>query len=88
MKTKKPVIRTCVITKEAKEKKELIRICANKEGVVKVDLTGKAPGRGAYLTLNKDVILKAQKTKVLNQRLRTTVPNEIYQQLLEIVKDA
>ncbi len=88
MKKKKPVIRTCVVTNEAKEKKELIRVCATKDGVVKVDLVGKALGRGAYLTLNKEVILKAQKTKILDRRLKTAVPPEIYEQLLELVKDA
>ena len=44
-------MRTCVVTREIRPKKELIRVVATKEGIVSVDLKGKAPGRGAYLSL-------------------------------------
>ena len=42
---KKVPMRTCVVTKEVLPKKELVRITATKDGVVSVDLTGKAHGR-------------------------------------------
>ena len=58
MKVKKIPLRTCVVTHEQRPKKELVRVVRDKDGVVSVDLNGKAPGRGAYLTLNKEVILK------------------------------
>ena len=87
MKKKEPV-RTCVVTKEAKIKKELVRVAATKEGVVSVDLKGKAPGRGAYLTLTREIILKAQETKALDKKLRVAVPEEIYENLLELVNNA
>ncbi len=87
MKKREPV-RTCVVTKEAKIKKELVRVAATKEGVVSVDLKGKAPGRGAYLTLTREIILKAQETKALDKKLRVAVPEEIYENLLELVNNA
>ena len=34
---------------------------------------------------DKEVILKAQKTKVLDKILEVSVPNEIYEQLLELI---
>ena len=85
MKTRKIPMRTCVVTKEQCAKKELIRVVRNNEGVVSVDTTGKAPGRGAYLKLDKEVILKAKKTKALDNKLEVTVPDEIYEELLKLV---
>lgn len=86
MKDKKIPMRTCVVTKEVKPKKEMIRIVADKNNNVSVDHYGKKPGRGAYLTLNKEVILQAQKTKILDRKLTTTIPESIYEELLKIVQ--
>lgn len=88
MKVRKTPLRTCVVTKEIKPKKELVRVCANKDGEVIVDLTGKANGRGAYLTLSEEVINKAKSSKALQHKLKVVIPDEIYQQLLELVKNA
>ena len=88
MKERKPVIRTCVLTHEPLEKKDLLRIVRSKEGVVSVDLTGKANGRGAYLKKDKDVILKAKSTKVLDKKLECNVPDEIYTILLETLNES
>ncbi len=85
MKTRKIPMRTCVVTKEQCAKKELIRVVRNNEGVVSVDTTGKAPGRGAYLKLDKEVILKAKKTKALDNKLEVSVPDEIYEELLSLI---
>ena len=85
MKVRKIPMRTCVVTKEQCAKKELIRVVRNNEGVVSVDTTGKAPGRGAYLKLDKEVILKAKKTKALDNKLEATVPDEIYEELLKLI---
>lgn len=85
MKIKKQPLRTCVVTREVKNKKELIRIAATKEGVVSVDKTGKAPGRGAYLTLSKEVVELAKKNKALDKKLEVTIPEEIYEELLGLI---
>lgn len=85
MKVKKIPMRTCVVTHEQFPKKELIRVVRNNEGVVSVDTIGKAPGRGAYLKLDKEVILKAKKTKALDNKLEVSIPDEIYEELLKLV---
>ena len=41
--------RTCIGCNEKKEKKDLIRIEKSQDGVISVDTTGKANGRGAYI---------------------------------------
>ena len=85
MKVRKIPMRTCVVTHEQCAKKELIRVVRNNEGAVSVDTTGKAPGRGAYLKLDKEVILKAKKTKALDNKLEVTIPDEIYEELLSLI---
>ena len=82
---KKLVLRTCVVSREVCEKKDLIRVVRTPEHNVIIDLKGKANGRGAYLKKDKEVILKAQKTKVLEKVLEVSVPEEIYKSLLELI---
>lgn len=82
MKHRKIPMRTCVITHEKCEKKDLIRVVRDNEGNVSVDDTGKANGRGAYLKKDADVIEKARKSKVLEKHLEVKIENEIYDILL------
>lgn len=86
-KIKKIPMRKCVVTNERVEKKQLLRIVKTPEGNVIVDLTGKANGRGAYLTRSKAVILQAKKTKVLERHLEIAIPESIYDQCLELMKN-
>lgn len=87
MKVKKIPLRKCVVTNERLEKKQLIRVVKTPEGTVIVDLTGKANGRGAYLSKAANVILDAKKTKVLERHLETKVPDEIYDELLKLTSN-
>jgi len=82
---KKMPERTCVITKEKTLKKDLLRVVRDKEGVVSVDITGKANGRGAYLKKDKEVINKAKTTKALERILEATIPDSIYEEMLNLV---
>ena len=82
MKVKKIPMRTCVVTHEKCEKKDLLRVVRNNEGNVFVDDTLKANGRGAYLKKDKDVIEKARKSKVLENHLEIKIEDKIYDELL------
>lgn len=84
---RKPVLRTCVVSRETCEKKDLFRIVRTPEMQVVIDLKGKANGRGAYLKKDKDVIIKAQKTKALDKKLEITVPSNIYEELIELLNE-
>lgn len=86
MKTKKIPTRTCTVTREKYPKIELIRIVRTKEGEVKIDLTGKLNGRGAYLKKNKEVIEKAKNTKILERHLETKIDDSIYEELLSLIE--
>ncbi|AZV42313.1 MULTISPECIES: RNase P modulator RnpM [Peribacillus] len=86
MKARKKIpMRKCVATGEMKPKKELIRIVRSKEGEVSIDLTGKQSGRGAYLTLDRDVIELAKKKNVLANQFSVQIDPSLYEQLLELV---
>ena len=87
MKTRKIPMRTCVVTKEKYEKRELIRIVRTPEGNVEIDSHGKKNGKGAYLKLSTEVIEKAKKTKALDRALEVPVPDSIYEELESMVKD-
>ena len=87
MKTRKITMRTCVVTKEKYEKRELIRIVRTPEGNVEIDSHGKKNGKGAYLKLSTEVIEKAKKTKALDRALEVPVPDSIYEELESMVID-
>ena len=79
---KKVPLRTCTITHEKCEKKDLFRIVRTPSGSVVFDESGKLSGKGAYLKKDKKVILTAQKSKVLDRVLDANVPLEVYEDLL------
>ena len=82
---KKIPMRTCLITGEKLEKKDLIRVVRTPESNVIVDETGKANGRGAYLKRDLTVIEKAKRSGILNKKLEVEVPDSIYEELKNIV---
>ena len=58
-------MRLCLGCNEGHPKKELIRIVKNKEGEISVDITGKKPGRGAYICNKMECLNKLEKNKRL-----------------------
>lgn len=78
-------MRKCLATQEQLPKKDLIRIVRSPDGNVFVDLSGKANGRGAYLKRSKDAVSLAKKTNVLRRALECEIPENIYQELLEVI---
>ena len=86
MKVKKIPYRTCAVTGEKLEKKDLLRIVRNKEKEVFVDLTGKKNGRGAYIKRDINVLDTAIKTKALSRQLEVEIPDEVYEELRKIIE--
>lgn len=84
---KKIPMRKCIASGEMKPKKEMIRIVRSKEGEVSIDPTGKKSGRGAYLTLEKEAILTAQKKDVLSRHLDATIDSSLYEELLRLAEE-
>lgn len=86
MKTKKIPMRSCVVTHEKLEKKDLIRVVRTPEGTIVIDETGKQNGRGAYLKKDVNVIKKAQTGKILEKTLNVKIDDSIYSELIKRIE--
>lgn len=78
---KKTPLRKCVGCGEMIAKKEMLRVIKTKEGDVKLDLTGKENGRGAYLHLDKGCFERAVKSKGLERSFKMSIDPAIYEKL-------
>ena len=86
MKTRKIPLRSCVVTGEKLDKRELLRIVRSKDGEVKVDETGKMNGRGAYIKRDVKVLDEAIKKKSLERKLECNISNEVYDEIRKILE--
>jgi predicted RNA-binding protein YlxR (DUF448 family) len=83
---KKIPLRTCVITKEKLEKKDLLRVVRTPEGNVIFDSTGKQNGKGAYLKKDLEVIKRAKEKKILDKILEVEVLDKVFDELEKLIK--
>ncbi len=74
--------RSCATCREKKPKRELIRIVSYQD-IVEVDLTGKKPGRGAYLCNSTACWEIACKKGRLDHALHTNICSDHRQELME-----
>ena len=81
MTQKKIPMRMCTGCREMKPKKELIRVVRVSDTEIKLDLTGKLNGRGAYICKNAECLQKAKKSNAFSRAFETHVPEEIYSSL-------
>lgn len=71
-------LRKCIGCQTMKAKRDLIRIVATPDGAIRIDPTGKAAGRGAYLCPTVACFEQALKRKALERALKRPVPAEIW----------
>lgn len=94
MKQKKIPMRKCTGCLQMKPKKELVRVVKAPdtknengevvaEGEVSLDLTGKKPGRGAYVCPNTSCLEKAIKAKRFERAFSTAIPQKLYDGIKE-----
>ena len=76
-------MRQCVGCGESRPKKELIRIVCNKEGEIRVDVTGRMQGRGAYICPRQECLNKAAKRSALNRAFERPVDPTVFEALKE-----
>ena len=84
---KKVPLRTCVVSHEKCEKKDLLRVVRTPLGEVLYDSTGKLNGKGTYLKKSIEVINKAKKTKILEKALGVSISDEVYDNLERIINE-
>ena len=78
---KKIPMRQCVGCGEMRSKKEMMRGLKSTEDSIVLDMTGRKNGRGAYLCMNKECLIKARKNKGLERSFKMSIPKEIYENL-------
>jgi uncharacterized protein len=71
-------VRTCVACREEALKPALVRIVRTADGSAALDLTGRAPGRGAYLHRRAACLETAKKRRQLERALSATVAPELW----------
>ena len=82
MKQRKIPMRMCVGCREMKPKRELLRVVKSPEGEISFDLTGRKPGRGAYVCFSAECLKRAIKQKQLERAFECTLGEEIHASLL------
>ena len=83
MRTKKVPLRKCMGCGEMKAKKELVRVVKSPEGEVSLDLTGRQPGRGAYVCHQAECLKIARKARRLEKAFSCQIPAEVYDRMEE-----
>ncbi|MCR4716474.1 MAG: YlxR family protein [Lachnospiraceae bacterium] len=84
---KKPANRTCVGCRNSFDKKELIRVIRNQDGLILIDKTGRANGRGAYICNDLNCFKLAKKNHGLERSLKIEIPDAVYEQLEQEVSE-
>ena len=85
MKKKKIPMRRCIVSNEMKPKKEMLRIVKTPEGELAIDQTGKKNGRGAYVSMEPELVEKAQKNRAFDKQFDMVVEESFYKELYDYV---
>jgi predicted RNA-binding protein YlxR (DUF448 family) len=75
-------VRTCVACRQEAGKRTLLRLVRGADGVVAVDATGRASGRGAYLHRDKECVELARRMRHLERSLGATVAPDLWSELV------
>lgn len=78
--------RMCVITHNKCDKKDLLRIVKDNVGNISVDPSGKANGKGAYITKSEEVLNKAIQSKALEKVFECPIPDSVYMEIKNNIK--
>ncbi len=81
VKPRKIPMRMCVGCREMKPKAQLLRVVKPAEGEARIDRTGKASGRGAYICPRPECLKKAQKSRALERALDAKIDEAVFSQL-------
>ncbi|HEY8423968.1 MAG TPA: YlxR family protein, partial [Clostridia bacterium] len=69
--------------RQPQPKKQLLRVVKTPEGEIKLDWTGRANGRGAYVCDNEQCMQKAVTKKLFNRDFKMNIDPSVYARLLE-----
>ena len=78
--------RSCIVCRDKRDKRDLIRLVRNASGIIEIDEEKKKAGRGAYLCPVYSCWEAAIKGNRLQYALRTTIGPDSRQLLMEFAK--
>ena len=73
--------RMCLGCRTVHPKKDMIRVVRSPENVYYVDMTGKSPGRGAYICRNEECFRRAEKEHGFERAFKSKMEAAIYETL-------
>lgn len=75
--------RRCLVTGESRPKAGLIRFVVGPDGGVCPDVMGKLPGRGMYLSADREVLVRAERSNPFPRaaKTRVTIPDHLIGQV-------
>lgn len=85
VKTRKIPLRKSLVSGEAIDKRELLRIVKTKDGDLFIDPTGKANGRGAYIRLDNTEAQLAKKHRVFDRSFKQEIAEQFYDDVIAYV---
>ncbi len=88
MQKRKIPMRMCAGCGAHKDKREMIRVVRQKDGTIRLDTTGKLPGRGAYLCYDTACLQKCRKNGRLARSFACQIPPEVFDALEQQLSDA
>jgi len=71
----------CVACREMRAKREMVRVVRTPSGEVRIDPTGKAAGRGAYVDPREPCVTVALRERRLEQALEVEAPPTLEEDL-------
>lgn len=86
-KVKKIPQRKCIGCAERRDKGDLVRVVRTPDGEIRLDSTGRAAGRGAYLCKSKKCLARARKSHRLETNLGVEIPETVYAALESEIAD-
>ncbi|MBQ8792711.1 MAG: YlxR family protein [Clostridia bacterium] len=78
-------LRMCIVCRQMKDKRNLLRVVKDKENNVSIDFSGKQNGRGAYICKNEECLRKCIKQKSFNKAFKTNISEAVYQDIEEAI---
>lgn len=83
MKQRRVPMRMCSGCGEMFDKRQLVRVVKSSQGEVSLDLTGKKPGRGAYVCSSPACLNKARKARRIERAFSMQIPDQVWVQMEE-----
>ena len=81
----KIIYRLCACSRNKTDRQSMFRVVKTPNHEIHIDLTYVLPGRGAYLSKDKDIIRTAQKRRVLEKHLQIVDCQNIYDELIKLL---